>query len=79
METPKNEAGNSNMNNDSSNWFLGMFYYNPADKRLLPPKRIKWLGWTINFANPFSILSGIAVIAVIVVSAKFVKGWYIHF
>ncbi|TCN53922.1 DUF5808 domain-containing protein [Flavobacterium circumlabens] len=27
------------------------FYYNPKDKRLFPPKRIKQLGWTINFAN----------------------------
>jgi len=38
------------------NWRLGVFYYNPHDKRLLIPKRIKKMGWTINFANPFSIL-----------------------
>jgi uncharacterized membrane protein len=34
---------------------LGMFYYNKDDKRILPPKQNKWMGWTINFANPVSI------------------------
>lgn len=42
--------------NDPRNWKLGVFYYNKEDKRLLPPKRNKMLGWTINFANPVSIL-----------------------
>ncbi|MEZ5046286.1 MAG: DUF5808 domain-containing protein [Chitinophagaceae bacterium] len=41
---------------DPNNWKWGIFYYNKEDKRLLPPKRNKNLGWTINFANPFSIV-----------------------
>lgn len=40
---------------DPANWKLGIFYYNKEDKRLLPPKQNKMLGWTINFANPVSI------------------------
>jgi|688.fasta_scaffold31657_3 uncharacterized membrane protein len=40
---------------DPANWKLGMFYYNKDDKRILPPKQNKWMGWTINFANPVSI------------------------
>ena len=40
------------------------FYYNPEDERLFPPKRAKWAGWTVNFANPeidccFLILVGV--------------------
>ena len=40
---------------DTNNWKLGIFYYNKEDKRLLPPKRIPAMGWTVNFANPYSI------------------------
>ena len=51
---------------DPSNWKPGVFYFNRADKRLLPPKRVKAMGWTVNFANPVSILVLIAMTAVIV-------------
>jgi uncharacterized membrane protein len=40
---------------DHNDWKWGVFYYNKDDKRLLPPKRIAWMGWTINFANWKSI------------------------
>lgn len=40
---------------DPNNWKWGLFYYNKEDKRILPPKRIEWMGWTVNFANPASI------------------------
>ncbi|MEO6130346.1 MAG: DUF5808 domain-containing protein [Saprospiraceae bacterium] len=45
------------------------FYFNKQDRRLFPPKRIPWWGWTINFANPLSIfviLGSIILIFVIV-------------
>ena len=42
--------------NDPSHWVLGIFYYNKADKRILVPKRLFWMGWTINFANPYSVI-----------------------
>jgi len=41
---------------DPANWKLGIFYFNKADPRLMPPKRIPGLGYTINFANWKSIL-----------------------
>ncbi|MEC5166107.1 putative membrane protein [Flavobacterium sp. PL11] len=40
---------------DPNNWVLGVFYYNKDDKRVFPPKRIPWMGFTINFANPISV------------------------
>lgn len=55
---------------DPKNWKLFFFYYNPQDKRLFPPKRIKWMGWTINFANPFSIVILVLLIVVIVFVVK---------
>jgi len=54
-----------NWHNDPNNWYLGFLYYNPKDKRLLPPKRLKAFGWTVNFANPYSVLILIAILALI--------------
>lgn len=48
------------------NWKLGIIYYNKNDKRLFPRKRWKTLGWTISFANPYSVLAFILILAVIV-------------
>jgi uncharacterized membrane protein len=47
--------------NDSANWKWGMFYYNPKDERLFPPKRHPGAGWTVNFAQKRSILASIMV------------------
>ena len=44
------------------NWKWGLFYYNKMDKRIFPPKRIPGLGWTVNFANPYSFLTLIGII-----------------
>lgn len=41
---------------DPNNWVSGIFYYNKKDKRVFPPKRIPWMGYTVNFANPVSVL-----------------------
>lgn len=41
---------------DPDNWIWGLFYYNKKDKRILPPKKIAWMGNTINFASPKSVL-----------------------
>ncbi len=51
--------------NDANNWKLGIFYFNKADQRIFPPKRLKYLGWTINFANPWSILAFVAMLVVV--------------
>ena len=50
---------------DPSNWIWGIFYYNKADNRLLPPKRIKWMGWTVNFANRNSVLFSLGLILLV--------------
>ncbi len=59
--------------NDPSNWKLGIFYFNKQDKRLFPPKRIKQLGSTVNFANPKSIMALFVLVAVIWMVIKFYK------
>ena len=58
--------------NDPSNWKWGMIYYNKEDKRLFPPKRIPMMGWTINFANRWSILAMAVLILAIFVLIKLI-------
>ncbi|WP_406826626.1 DUF5808 domain-containing protein [Pedobacter sp. KACC 23697] len=41
---------------NAGNWKWGIFYFNKNDRRLIVPKRIKILGWTLNFAHPLSYL-----------------------
>lgn len=40
---------------DPTNWKWGVFYFNPADNRVLPPKRNPVFDWTFNFANTRSV------------------------
>ena len=56
-----------------SNWKWGVFYFNKEDKRLFPPKRMKYAGWTVNFANPYSILSLLGLVIVIVAIIKVLR------
>jgi uncharacterized membrane protein len=58
---------------DPNNWKWGLFYYNKADKRIFPPKRIMGMGWTINFANPVSIVVFVLLIAAIICISIFTK------
>lgn len=63
-------------NRDPNNWKFGFLYYNPSDNRLFPPKKIKEMGWTINFANPRSIFSVIILIASILLLTFLYKTYY---
>ncbi len=51
---------------DPAKWRWGIIYCHPEDKRLLPPKRIRALGWAINFANPRSILLVVAILVLLI-------------
>ena len=61
MENPPKETLDK-WHKDPNNWKWGCLYYNKEDQRLFPPKRIPWMGWTINFANWKSILAFLLVI-----------------
>ncbi|WP_428231163.1 DUF5808 domain-containing protein [Flavobacterium sp.] len=69
---PDKETRNE-WNNNPDNWIWGLFYFNPKDNRLFPPKKIKELGWTINFANPNSVFVVIVVIAILLITGEYVK------
>ncbi|MFA4924110.1 MAG: DUF5808 domain-containing protein [Ignavibacteriaceae bacterium] len=56
-------------------WIWGIFYFNPDDPRIFVPKEVEWLGWTLNFAQPISIIitGGILVSIIISLFYKFSK------
>jgi uncharacterized membrane protein len=58
---------------DPKYWKWGIFYFNKNDKRIFPPKRIKQMGWTVNFANPISIFAIITLVAIIYFIANYLK------
>ena len=41
---------------DADNWRLGAIYVCKDDPRIVVPKRLKWTGWTFNFAHRASYL-----------------------
>lgn len=67
------EERENKWNQDPENWIWGFLYYNPKDSRLFPPKRIKELGWTINFANPNSVFLVIIIIAILIIISEQAK------
>lgn len=58
---------------DPDNWKFDIFYFNKKDKRIFPPKRKAQFGWTINFANPLSILAIVAIITIAILITKIRK------
>jgi uncharacterized membrane protein len=59
------------MTDNPNNW-RGPFYFNRKDYRLLVPKSNPSLGWTLNFASPYTYAT-IAIIAIIVALSVYFK------
>ena len=67
--TPKEKPSKETLekwHKDPNNWKFGIFYFNKEDKRLLPPKRQEWMGWTVNFANSISVAVFVIVINILI-------------
>jgi uncharacterized membrane protein len=60
---------------DPANWKWGIFYYNKNDKRIFPPKRVAAFGWTVNFANPYSIFVMVGIIFFLLAFVTVIKQW----
>ena len=66
MKSSFEQQKSDNDTNDNYKW--GFYYLNPEDKRLFVSKRIKYMGWTINFANPYSLIVITGIILLILLS-----------
>jgi uncharacterized membrane protein len=47
-------------------------YYCKADPRVIVPKRLKWMGWTVNFAHPSAIPVALLLMALVAVPVSIV-------
>lgn len=64
----KNKKNNyENKEESYSDHWVGLFYVNRNDKRILVPKRVVGMGWTINLGNPYSYLIIIAIIVILII------------
>ncbi|MGO8752465.1 MAG: DUF5808 domain-containing protein [Thermoguttaceae bacterium] len=50
---------------DPRNRKWGLLYYCKADPRVIVPKHIKWMGWTLNFARPSAVPIALLLIALV--------------
>ncbi len=55
-----------------NNWKLFSIYYSEYDSRVWVPKRIKWMGWTLNFAKKQSYIWLFVLIVVPMIIVLFV-------
>jgi uncharacterized membrane protein len=53
------------MGNNPSNW-RGMFYVNRKDPRIIVPKRMPSMGWTLNFGH---------TVAYVIITAIVLAAW----
>ncbi len=56
---------------DPEHYKWGIFYFNPDDLRAVVPKRNRWMGWTLNFAQPLAWVIILAIVAFAVVMSHF--------
>lgn len=49
------------------------FYYCKADPRVIVPRGVRWMGWTVNAARPSAIPVLLLLIALVVVPVDFVS------
>ncbi|MEI7483825.1 MAG: DUF5808 domain-containing protein [Ignavibacteriota bacterium] len=73
MKTQFEQDELDRMRNNPDNYKWGIFYFNPKDPRYILSKRNQWMGWTLNFANPFSYLIVLCIIAFAVLMLNFGK------
>jgi len=58
--------------NDPHNQKWGV-YHCKADPRVIVPKRLKWMGWTINAARPSAIPVMLLMVAILAVPGAIVR------
>ena len=50
-----NQTELDRLSRDPGNWRLYFLYFCPSDPRIIVPKRLRSLGWTLNFAHVLAL------------------------
>lgn len=70
MKSKLEKAILDSMSKNPNNW-KGVFYFNPKDPRLLVRKINPRMGWSFNFASPYSYITLICIILITIASIVF--------
>ena len=70
MKTKHDKEFLNTMSKNPGNW-KGIFYFNCKDPRLIVPKIYPSMGWTFNFASPYSYVFIIIVVLIIIAAQCF--------
>ena len=65
MKTKLEKAILDSISKNPNNW-RGVFYFNSKDPRILVPKQHPMMGWTLNYASPYSYIGLILIIFIVV-------------
>ena len=72
MKSQIEEKINESMVKNPRNW-KGMVYFNKMDPRLIVRKYDPLRGWTFNFSSPYSYITLVAIILIVILSALVFK------
>jgi uncharacterized membrane protein len=70
MKSKLEKAILDSMSKNPNNW-KGVFYFNPKDPRLLVRKINPGMGWSFNFASPYSYITLICIVLITIASIVF--------
>ena len=70
MKSKLEKAILDTMRKNPNNW-KGLFYFNPNDPRLIIRKINPRMGWTFNFASPYSYITIICIVLIAIASIVF--------
>ena len=70
MKTDFDQLENDRMIDDPMNYKWGIFYFNRKDSRTVLPKRIRGMGWTLNFGNIYTYVLIILMVTTIIYISK---------
>jgi hypothetical protein len=59
---------------DPRNYNWRLIYFCKEDPRVIVPRRIKWMGWTLNFARPSAVPTLLLVLVFLIVPLRMVEG-----
>ena len=68
MKTKHDKELLDSMHDNPNNW-KGFIYVNKNDNRLIVPKKIPLMGWTLNFSSPYAYILLISIVLIIIVFA----------
>ena len=63
MKNDFDQFENDRMIDDPMNYKWGIFYFNRKDSRIVVPKRVRGMGWTLNFGNIYAYALIILIVA----------------